>query len=1249
MHDSSKPPAALGPFDLLHAAGSGATAVVWRGVHRARRVPVAVKVMTLPATDRGSGPAARARAAQFRDLFAREVRAMATLDHPGIIRVHDHGVVSAEVAATSRGRLAADAPYMVMDWIDGGTLADMVDVGWTEVRAVLFALLDALSHAHARGVIHRDLKPRNVLIGDRGPVLTDFGIVHQTSLDGRQGGTVRAGTPGYMAPEQIRHDPRRFGPWTDLYALGCVAYEMVAGHLPHTPQGPQSSDALLAPTRSEPEQLRPRISVPSGFERWLLKMLARAPAERFRYAADAARALAMLGSPLGERRRRMATPSTLTGIVAPDFEPSPDDDYEIIDDLDDFDPEMTLKDNVVRFETVALTGSLEVEPTLDESIEELEPLVAEGPIDIDSFAPVVPLPDDEFRDVEATLDEAAARAAATWIDPSTLAQPAVPVPEAQTFRVPVPADWRRPDVPPPIRLPGTGSALADLREPGLRGRLTERSVLWRALDAVSRDEKPRAVLIRGGAGLGKSRLAQWLSIRTHELSLADSMVAIHSPASGVATGLSAMLRRFARAEGEEGEALVEHLVETLEAAPSLAIVAAALLSRDREIELSGRTVKLWTEEETVRAMSLVLQHIAARRALVVRVEDVQWGEEAVRFVDSVLARSPRLPALFVLTARDGATGPAAEALERLTARPAVRTLELGPLDAAAQGELLDDRIRLDPATRAHVVRRAGGNPLFATELVCHWARAEALEPTPSGYRLRAGIDERLGDLDAVWDARLRDALGGFGGDTQAIFELAAVLGTEVSSREWKRACALAGLDMGEARWALERLLDGRMIHLLGDRRWAFTHGLLREALERRATAHGRLARWHEVCAAMLREGAAPDLRRLTDHLVRAGRAVAAVPLMFEQVDDALAREDLVALRRLVLETALLMRRLGRRLTSADGVRLRATWSWAAAQTGHGNGARHAERTLQTARTLGEHGAGALALAAMGAIVRRRDGDAVQAALYLRRAMTAALKARDARLVARCSRQLCALLETTGQLDEAEAVLDAVEKMPSASTDPREHGLRRLRRASIALHRRQLGAARSHATAARDAFVQHGMRTDVMLAENLLGEIARANKDGAAADHHYGIAHDIARELDHVDAPLYQVNRGRVMLDAGRYDEARSRLVVALREAARRDALLGTLLARVSLLPCAAHAGHWSSWDTQWACLEPLRSGRFVHRDVARCARLAARLADDAGEATRAAAARQLAVDQYRRLGLTAEAQATRDEGQRPAP
>ncbi len=1259
MTTTARSPIHIGPFELQRPAGSGATAVVWRGVHRALGTPVAIKVMSLPPTDRGSGPAARARAAQFRDLFAREVRAMASLDHPGIIRVHDHGTIDRELHQRSNGRLADNAPYVVMDWVDGGTLADRAELYWGEVRAVAFALLDALAHAHARGVIHRDLKPRNVLMGERGPVLTDFGIVHQESPDGGRSRTVRAGTPGYMAPEQIKHDPRRFGPWTDLYALGCLLYEMVAGHLPFAPRGVTSADALLAPTRSEPEPLYPRISVPGGFEDWLRRLIARSPADRFRYAADAARALAELPPPVAADRPSAEwsrSPLVLTGIAEPTaaltLGPATHEALAAVatvEEIEAFDPDMTLKDGVVDYHALhgeSLDGEAYFEPTLDEPLE--QPFDSGEHVEsIDSFAPLRAGPGDPFEeDVESTLDQVVVRASATWIDPSSLSLPTVPGAggAAPDLRVPIPPDWRRPPVPPPVRLPDTGSALADLREPQMQGREGERAVLWQMLRDAAASDRPRAVVVRGVAGIGKTRLSRWLGARTHELGVAETLVATHSQAPGVDTGLSAMLARHSRAEGVDLDSLVRHMEDSLDAPTAVAGIASALLTRDRSIRVGERTITLWTEDEAMRGLGLVLQHIAARRTLVVRIEDAQWAEEAVRFVDTTLQRNPRLPALFVLTVRDdlSARAPVQEALERIAARPGARTLRLGPLDPTAQGAIIDDRIKLDPVTRRRVIDRSGGHPLFATELICHWARAGALITADMGYRLSDAGDP-LSDLDALWDARMSDTLAPFATDTFQAFEIAALLGNEVKVSEWTRACEIADVSTHEVRWALERLLDGRLIQTVGGGRWAFNHGLLREALERRASKGGRARGWHRHIADMLAVRNDVDPHRLADHLAAAGAPAEALPLVLDSTREALAREDLPAARRFVLDGARLLRRLERGMHAAEGIELRAAWAWVSSQLGRGDARRHGQRALDAAREAGDHRAEVMALAALGQS-ERTAGDAVQASVYLRRAMSTARKTRDPMLVSRSARWLCAALEAIGRYDEAEAVLDAVERLPGAADDARERGLRRFRRASVALYRGKLQSAKTHATAARDTFVDHGMRTDVMQASNLLGEIHRALSQLDTATEHYRVAYDIARELGHAEGPLYAINLGRTLLDSGRFDEARARFVVALREAARADAWLATVLARVSLLPCAAHAGHWSSWDTQWACLDPLRQGRYVHRDVARSARLAARLAENVGQLDRAKAARRLAVYQYNRLGLTSEAAETRAEG-----
>ncbi|MCA9541981.1 MAG: serine/threonine protein kinase, partial [Myxococcales bacterium] len=185
----------LGPFTVERAIGRGGMARVYLGRHRASETPVAIKLVggTL------------ARQPRFREAFAREVRAVAQLDHSAIVQVFDAGELGAEAAAAFD--LPAGSPYLVMEYLDGGPLLAATTRGrpqpWDAVFAQLEVVLDGLAHAHARGVVHRDLKPDNILLGPRGPVITDFGLAWRS---GRRTIAAAAGTPGYMAPEQVRGD-----------------------------------------------------------------------------------------------------------------------------------------------------------------------------------------------------------------------------------------------------------------------------------------------------------------------------------------------------------------------------------------------------------------------------------------------------------------------------------------------------------------------------------------------------------------------------------------------------------------------------------------------------------------------------------------------------------------------------------------------------------------------------------------------------------------------------------------------------------------------------------------------------------------------------------------------------------------------------------------------------------------------------------------------------------------------------------
>ena len=201
--------ARFGDYEVARALGIGGMGVV----HLARHVPsdrlVALKVLSARLGDRPD----------MRDRFIREAQVANALDHDAVVSVIDAGEV-------------ADRPYIAMQYIEGGTLADLLRTrSLTPQRTVqlLGPIADALDHAHGCGVIHRDVKPSNVLVdGDGSAYLADFGIAHV--LDATRMTTDFVGTPAYTAPEQINGEQLTGA--CDQYALGCMLFECLTGRLP---------------------------------------------------------------------------------------------------------------------------------------------------------------------------------------------------------------------------------------------------------------------------------------------------------------------------------------------------------------------------------------------------------------------------------------------------------------------------------------------------------------------------------------------------------------------------------------------------------------------------------------------------------------------------------------------------------------------------------------------------------------------------------------------------------------------------------------------------------------------------------------------------------------------------------------------------------------------------------------------------------------------------------------------------------
>src|SRR5262245_42493934 len=259
----------LGPYRLLEQLGAGGMATVYKAYHAAMDRYVAIKVL----------PHHLAREPNFRARFQQAARVLARLAHRYTFPVYD--------AAEEDG-----IPYLVMRYTDGGDLNNLIAKGLTAARAaeLVAQVSEALGYAHRRGVIHRDVKPANVLIGrDGDALLADFGIakIYEDTLQLTGEGSM-VGTPAYMAPEQLQG--KSVDARTDIYALGVVLYQALTGECPFVAETPLAVAMMhLHNPLRPPSQLKQDI--PESIERVILRAMAKNPADRFQTAEEMAEAL----------------------------------------------------------------------------------------------------------------------------------------------------------------------------------------------------------------------------------------------------------------------------------------------------------------------------------------------------------------------------------------------------------------------------------------------------------------------------------------------------------------------------------------------------------------------------------------------------------------------------------------------------------------------------------------------------------------------------------------------------------------------------------------------------------------------------------------------------------------------------------------------------------------------------------------------------------------------------------------------
>ena len=282
-----------GRYLVQSKIASGGTSTVYRGLDVRLDRPVALKVMD----SRYAGDD------QFLTRFQLEARTVARLKNPGLVAVYDQG-------------LDARHPFLVMELIEGGTLRELLaergPMPPHAVASVLRPVLGGLAAAHRAGLVHRDVKPENVLISDDGEVkIADFGLVRAVAAAGITSASVILGTAAYLSPEQVRDG--NAGPRSDVYSLGILTYELFTGRTPFTGDTPLS----IAYQRLDADVPRPSTvieGVPPQFDEFVACATARDPGDRYadaiEMAANWTRSPKTWSCPTSGCRRHATPPNT---------------------------------------------------------------------------------------------------------------------------------------------------------------------------------------------------------------------------------------------------------------------------------------------------------------------------------------------------------------------------------------------------------------------------------------------------------------------------------------------------------------------------------------------------------------------------------------------------------------------------------------------------------------------------------------------------------------------------------------------------------------------------------------------------------------------------------------------------------------------------------------------------------------------------------------------------------------------------
>ncbi|MDC0683076.1 serine/threonine-protein kinase [Sorangium atrum] len=864
-------------FEVVDLAGTGGMGTVYRTVDRASGDVVAVKLLG----DVDAQAAAR---------FGHEARALATLDHPHVVRYVTHGV-----APTGE-------PYLAMEWLSGESLSARLSRGPLDVEesvALVRAVADALGAAHARGIVHRDIKPSNLFLpggaADRVKVL-DFGIARLSGASARLTRTgALVGTIGYMAPEQASGERAQLDARADVFSLGCVLFECLTGRPAF--QGRHLMTILTKLLQEEPPRasaLRPEV--PQALDELVAQMLAKRPAERPADGAAVVRCLDALGaSTAGGARSSLAAVELVTAaevwlcsIVA-------------VGPTDVSAPASTAIVPADRSQRSAVAAVRHETSPLGAAVQELASgavvailaagagagsatdqaaIAARCALRIRASVPganVVLVTGRGEATGRSLLGEVLDRAAALLDDAAARGRPG-------HLRVAVDAVTR---------------ALLDARfevaeQDGLSWVEAEREVadgarrllgkpspyvgrareLRSLLDLVEEsftERRAAVALVTAAAGVGKSRLRHELvqALRPRHPELVLGVGSGDSIGAGSAFAMLAGSLRGALgiAAGEAPEAQREKLaraVGQLFAGEQQRRVACFLgellgvpLADDGPMLRAARQDPAHMADRIQEAYLDYARAVTSARPMLVVLEDLHWGDApSVKIFDHTLRALCERPYAVLAFARPEVH----ELFPRLWIERGLTAMRLRELSARAAEQLVRGALgaSVEPGTVAAIVERAAGNAFYLEELVRAVAegRGGALPETVLGM-----VEARLAALEPEVRRLLRAA--SVFGDVSWIGGVSALVGARTLASGASDADALAELFDREI---LERRPSSR---LAGQEEIAFRHALLREGAYAMLTERDR-AVGHRLAGEWLLSAGEQDPMVLAEHFARGG-------------------------------------------------------------------------------------------------------------------------------------------------------------------------------------------------------------------------------------------------------------------------------------------------------------------------------------------------------------------------------------------